>query len=242
MNIQEDNKRYVAHFDILGFKSATLRNPDEAWGALSDLRGCMDKALGTAISISSLNQKISDRIMAYIFSDTVLIFTLSDTLADFAAMLTLNSHFFADALVKRIPLRGGIAYGDFFYNPHLHLFCGIPFVNAYALGEEAQWSGIIVDDAVAEHYATKYNTLNLTSDGKPVIVQYDVPMKSNEIKRSWVINWPIIFMPRFTKRPPISLNDYYAAFESLFGPYDNLCQSVKAKYENTVNFINSSLT
>ena len=32
MNNKRKDKRYVAHFDMLGFKNATLRNPDEAWG------------------------------------------------------------------------------------------------------------------------------------------------------------------------------------------------------------------
>ncbi len=40
--MSRNNKRYVAHFDILGFKSATLRNQDESWGALCDLHSCMD--------------------------------------------------------------------------------------------------------------------------------------------------------------------------------------------------------
>lgn len=241
MHKQKNNKRYVAHFDMLGFKSATLRNPDEAWGALSDLRACMDKILKSDINILATNEVIENRIRAYIFSDSILIFTLGDEPKDFVAILVLTSQFFANALGKCIPLRGGISYGDFYFNTDLHLFCGVPFVKAYTIGEEAQWSGIIVDDIVAEHYQN-YINLNLTSGGRPVIIQWDVPIKSNIKKKSWVINWAAIYSPRFKKRVPISVQDFYEAFVSLFGPYDDLKENIKVKYENTVEFINSNLS
>jgi hypothetical protein len=240
MNNQRSHKRYVAHFDILGFKSATLRNPDEAWGALSDLRACMDGILKLPIEVLSLNEVISNQIKAYIFSDSILIFSLSDEPRDFAAMLVLTSQFFADALAKCLPLRGGISYGDFFVNPDLHLFCGIPFVKAYSIGEKAQWFGIVVDDVIVEHYQ-KHSGLNLMSDGRPILIKYDVPVKSDDKKKSWVVNWPAIFKLSFKKKPPILVGDFYKAFESLFGPYEDLQHSVKAKYENTVEFINSNL-
>lgn len=238
MDNQNENKRYVAHFDMLGFKSATLRNPDEAWGALSDLRACMDGILKSHIEVLSTKEIISDRIRAYIFSDSILIFTFRDKPIDLISMLVLTSELFKDSLHACVPLRGGISYGDFFFNLELHLFCGIPFVNAYKIGEMAQWSGIIVDDSVAEHY---HRNLNLMSYSSPIIIRWDVPIKPNGKKKSWVVNWPVIFRHNFKKKPPISVQDYYKAFEKLFGPYASLPADVKAKYENTVDFVNSNL-
>jgi hypothetical protein len=204
MNNQEKYKRYVAHFDMLGFKSATLRNPDEAWGALGDLRACMDKILKLHIKVLSANEIISNRIKAYIFSDTILIFTLRDEPKDLISMLVLTSQLFANALHFCIPLRGGISYGNFFFNSDLHLFCGVPFVKAYEIGEMAQWSGIVVDESVAEHYYKNLKNV-LTSYGSPTIIQWDVPIKSNSAKKSWVVNWPVIFRGNFKKNPPISV-------------------------------------
>jgi len=238
MNDQNKNKRYVAHFDMLGFKSATLRNPDEAWGALCDLRDCMDRMLELHIAVLSPKEIILDRIKAYIFSDSILIFTLRDEPKDLISMLILTSQFFADSLHFCVPLRGGISYGDFFFNLNLDLFCGIPFVKAYEIGERAQWSGIVVDDDVAEHY---HKNLNLTSGKVPIIIQWDVPIKQNRKEKSWVVNWPVIFSHNFNKKPPISVQDYYKAFEKLFGPYASLPADVKAKYENTIDFVNSNL-
>lgn len=239
MHNQENNKRYVAHFDMLGFKSATLRNPDEAWGALSDLRACMDKIQSSHIEVLSTNEIISDRIYAHIFSDSLLIFTLSDEPKDLLSIVFLTSHLFGDALVKCIPLRGGISYGDFFFNPKLHLFCGVPFVRAYEIGERAQWAGIVLDDCVGKHYQ---NNSHMPGYDSQKVIKWNVPTKSNGKRNSWVINWPAIFAPRFQKKPPISVQDFYKAFESLFGPYDDLRQDIKTKYENTIEFVNSNLT
>ncbi|PIS26298.1 MAG: hypothetical protein COT45_00970 [bacterium (Candidatus Stahlbacteria) CG08_land_8_20_14_0_20_40_26] len=238
MDNQEKYKRYVAHFDMLGFKNATLRNPDEAWKALSSLRACMDRVLELHIKVLSTNEIISNRIKAYIFSDSILIFTLRDEPKDLISMLVLTSQIFADSLHACIPLRGGISYGDFFFNLDLHLFCGTPFVKAYEIGEMVQWSGIVVDKAVAEHY--QKNPFP-KSRGSPIIIQWDVPVKPYGKKKFWVVNWSVIFRRNFKKELPISVQDYYEAFKSLFGPYENLPADVKAKYENTVNFINSNL-
>jgi len=237
-------KRYVAHFDMLGFKSATCRNPDEAWGALSDLRKCMDQMLNKHIEIISTNTRIKDRILSYIFSDSILIFTLSETPEDFASILVLTSDLFSCSLKNCIPLRGGISFGDFFFNDKLHLFCGIPFVRAYELSEMAQWSGIVVDDIVYANYGSldSASINSLKSDGSPPIIKWDVSLKGNGKKSCWVVNWPYIYRKSFKKTPPISIADYYEAFESLFGPYSDLAIDVKTKYENTVEFINSSLS
>lgn len=239
MDNQRKDKRYVAHFDMLGFKSATLRSPTEAWGALSDLRASMDRMLNLHIKILSTDEVISNRIKAYIFSDSILIFSLSDGPQDLISILTLTSELFSGALHSCIPLRGGIAYGDFFFNPDLQLFCGIPFVKAHELSEISQWSGIIVDDSMAEHYHKNIDIM--PSSTGPIIIQWDVPIKNNNKKQFWVVNWPDIFRKNFTKKPPISVLDYYEGFKSLFGPYEELSADVKIKYVNTVDFINSNL-
>lgn len=239
MNGLDKDKRYVAHFDMLGFKSATLRNPVKAWGALSDLRACMDKMLNSYIQVLSPNEIILDRIKAFIFSDSILIFTLRNEPKDLISLLVLTSQFFADSLHVCIPLRGGISYGDFFFNLELNLFCGIPFVKAHQISEIAQWSGIIVDDSIAEYYHKELG--HLTFYNKSNIIEWDVPIKPHGKKKQWVVNWPVVFKSNFKREPPISVQDYYEVFKSLFGPYQDLPNEVKIKYENTVDFINSNL-
>lgn len=229
--------RYVAFFDMLGFKSAVLRNQDEAWGALSDLRFCMDKILNKPIEIQRPRNLIRDRIYAKIFSDSVVIFSLSNKPEDLWSIIVLCSEFFKDALHACIPLRGGISYGSFFFNNELDLYCGTPLIDAYYIGEAAQWSGITIHEEVAGHW-TKNN--GFTSGGQLALVRWDVPLKDDITNETWVMNWPGVFKANFKKHAPITVQDYYAPFERLFGGFEGLPENVKSKYANTVSFINHS--
>lgn len=242
MDYPQKRRCYVAHFDMLGFKGAINRNPDVAWVALNNLKECMEKILSKDIEVTATKEIIGDRVVPDIFSDTILIFTSGDEPIDLISILVLTSELYKDALSKCVPLRGGISYGDFFVSPDLKICCGIPFVRAYELGEMAQWTGIVLDDIVADHYNNLDDpNLNLMVEDKPTIIQWDVPTKLNGMKKLWVIAWPLVYKNNFTVDLPITVQDYYQAFEPLFGPYVELPDNVKAIYENSVYFINTML-
>jgi len=235
-----NHNRYVAHFDMLGFKNAVIRNPNEAWGALSDFNQCMEELLNSTVIISSFNKSISDRIQTKIFSDTVLIHSLSDETDDLISIIVLISRFFFNSLKKCVPIRGAITYGEFFFNPHKNLYLGIPWIKAHEMGESAQWNGIIVQDEVANRF--KNLPANIF-EAKDMIIKWDVIFKkSNKLSKENVnvINWPAM-VKNYNFRIPIKVTDYYQAFESLFGPYDNLSDDIKNKYINTTDFINANL-
>jgi len=231
--MQKNHKRFVAHFDMLGMKQAVLRNSKEAWGALCDINEANKRIYKLTININNSNQIIENRVHTFFFSDTVIIFTLSDEPEDLYAILILSSEFFSNSLHRCIPLRGGIAHGDFLFNLEENIFLGEPLVRAYSLGESSQFMGIILDDFTAT-MAERYPDLGQN------IIQWDVPQKNEGRKRQYVLNWPKIFRNNFIVRP-ITVVTFYEAFEPLFGSYCELPESAKIKYENTVIFINSML-
>lgn len=233
--------RYVAYFDMLGLKTATIRDPAKAWKALVGLRSCMDEILKLSVEVTSKKVILIDRIKAFILADSVLIFTGEDTIYDLSAMLTLTSELFSKALHKCVPLRGAITHGEFFYNLDLKLFGGIPFVRAYELERKAQWSGIVVDDCVYDHYGKWINDMPKGMDGSSLIVSWDIPLKSNVNEKGMCLDWVKPHKANFTKKPPISVEDYYSGFIDLFGDYDQLKPDDQLKYKNTVEFVNHSL-
>ena len=233
------HRRYVAHFDMLGFKSATLRNSSLAWNALRNLRLCMDRMPTYTLQHMKPKRVISRRLETRIFSDTILVFTLGDEDDDLTAMLLLTSQLFSDALARCIPLRGGISHGDFFVDSDLQLYCGVPFVKAYELGERAQWYGITLDQIVAERFLSHPGGPLTTGKNIPTIIQWNVPLKVGGSRTSWVVNWPVIFREGFSKHPPLSVEEYYEPFELFLGPYRSLASDAKAKHENTAAFINA---
>lgn len=56
-----------------------------------------------------------------------------------------------------------------------------------------------------------------------------------------VLAWPRSHRGNFRVEPPISLDQCYEAFEQLSGPLSGLSLTVRAKYENTVAFVNAML-
>jgi len=230
--MKQSHKRFVAHFDMLGMKRAVFRNDNEAWGALCDINEAKKRIYRISIKIKNNDKIIEDRVRTFFFSDTVIVFTLSDEPEDLYAILILSSELFSNSLHRCVPLRGGLAHGEFYFNLDEGLFLGKPLVKAYGIGECAQWIGIVVDQYIAE-MAMLY----------PIgdeIIQWNVPQKENNLKMEFVLNWPLIFRNNFTIMP-VTIDAFYEAFIPLFGPYCDLPESAKIKYENTVKFINSVL-
>ncbi|MBC8466436.1 MAG: hypothetical protein H8D55_01240 [Deltaproteobacteria bacterium] len=230
--MKESHNRFVAHFDMLGMKQAVLRNVEEAWGALSDINEARKRIYKISFEIKDRRRIVADRVRTFFFSDTVIIFTKSDEPEDLYAILILSSELFSNSLHRCVPLRGGIAHGEFFFNLKESLFLGKPLIRAYKIGECAQWIGIVVDQFVAE----KAKLYQIDQE----IIEWDVPEKDNGIKEEFVLNWPWIFRNNFTLKP-VTVDSFYEAFEPLFGPYHDLRESDKTKYRNTVTFINFAL-
>jgi len=227
-------ERFVAHFDMLGMMAATLRNEDEAWGALSDINAAKEKTENLTITVGTTKQEvvIKDRLETFIFSDTIVIFSHSDEDQDLFAMLNFSSELFNNSLQNCVPLRGGIAHGNFFFDFNKNLFLGKALVCAYALGEEAQWYGITVDKEVFKRAKIPFQT----TEREPGIIEWEVPLKSGKQEKRYVVNWPSMFKNNFTKKIE-SAEEFYSPFKRLFGEFKDLKEYDRKKHENTFKFI-----
>lgn len=116
------------------------------------------------------------------------------------------------------------------------MYAGPALIEAYRVGESAQWLGISLADSVREQALG----LNMKSGQSNVVVEWPVPTKDGLQNRS-VINWPAVVAHDFNVKPPITVQQFYKAFESTFGFFERLPLNVQAKYENTVRFVNDRL-
>jgi len=233
--VTTSHTRFVAHLDILGMASIVDRDPEEAWSMLSALVDARDASTNVSIEFQSLGKLIHvpDHVKAITFSDTIFLFTHGITDADLRALIVSVSQIFCSALFNRVPVRVGIAKGELFVNFERSMYAGPALIEAYHVGESAQWLGIVFSPKSAEDA----KTLGLTSGKSNVVVNWEVPTKQAIEERS-VINWPAIMASQLKVAPPFATEDFYEIFRPTFGPFSDLPQDVRIKYENTVTFFN----
>ena len=220
---------------MLGMSRAIKRNPDEAWGALSDLR-MAEKEIDEKYKIRypETGEIVDGRLIKVQFSDSIILFTISNQPQDLYAILFKAYLIFCSALQNCVPMRGGISHGEFFFNPQLNMFLGSPLINAHNIGEQCQWLGIVVDDAVFQN-----KDCLPKHEGQSLLVKYAVPLNNGKLGNMNVVNWPVMFKP--TVDLPLAVRQYYEPFERLFGPFESQEKKDQIKYKTTVDFINDSL-
>ena len=222
---------------MLGFKQAVKRNQNKAWSCISEMERSMHEVLSLKIKDTLNNYIINDRVHSFIFSDSIVLFTQSNECIDLIAILILSTELFGRSVKYCIPLRGGISYGDFYFNETI--FCGLPLVNAYEIGECIQWSGVRLDPIIVQHLnVCKKENIDFFSSN---ILPWKGKLKNKTTIDIHTINWPKIFRNNWTKEPPIEVEEYYKAFEGMFGDFNSLEENIQQKYINTVEFINQSL-
>jgi len=232
--------RFVAHVDMLGMSTLTVNDPHRAWAALSRFAQARNDILQIAFTIVPTGETVhlSQRLAVLTFSDTVLAFSQSDELADLHAILILASELLCRSMSYSIPVRAGIAHGPFVFNLDEQLFAGPPLVEAYHLGESAQWLGVVLDETTAR----RARAIPHQSDrGRALVVEWDVSVKSSGTIRRQVLSWPESHRGNFQVNLPISASTFYKPFEHISGPWSSLPLTTCAKYESTVAFINAQL-
>jgi hypothetical protein len=233
-----EDERYVAHLDILGMSAIVERNFELAWKNLSALVEVRDRVLSYELEFTDLGGRLpaSDYVQMVTFSDTIVLYTEDGAQHSYLALLVLINEIFHKALCSCIPIRAGIAFGKFYVNTKKSMFAGPALIEAYRVGEEAQWLGI----ALADSLRASQHRLMFAKQGKSLFADWDVPIKAG-VKNRKVLNWPFAYQDDLTASPPISVSQFYQAFESTFGAFEQLEASVQQKYVNTVHFMNSML-
>jgi hypothetical protein len=231
------DNRFVAHFDMLGMSALTRRDPDLAWSKLSALSMARQERISLGIERLDTKEYIRDQVLSFTFSDTIVLFSKSDAENDSMAMTIVATELFTRALYYCVPLRGGIAHGRFAFNLDQNLFSGPALLDAYRLGESSQWLGISVDEKVAGEVSRL--SIGTSTRGKAMIVNWEVPCKDKTVEKRRVINWLESHRNAYTGPCPVNAETFYKPFSELFGPFDQLGDSVRLKYESTAAFLNA---
>ncbi len=168
--MNKNNNRYVAHLDILGMSSIVTKNADNAWCLLSDLVAVRDQTNEDAIEFLDDGKVIpfSEIIQMVTFSDTIVLFTKSDSDLELRCMIILITEMFHKAMCRCVPVRVGLSFGKFYFNLDKSMYAGPALIEAYHVGEAAQWLGIVFSESVQD----KATALNMMSGSCKIVVEW----------------------------------------------------------------------
>ena len=182
-------ERYVAFFDILGFKNMVYREPhDEIYFKLhrfiKKVEGLRDSENFLLFNAQNTNFDIDKGIvMPVVFSDSIVLISNSDSIHCFNKILFASSMILAQSLSNNIPIKGAIAFGLFTSNFHNSLFFGRPLIDAYILTSELHFLGAALHHSI-EQNVSKYD-LDLADD---FLFNGDIPLKKGHVQH-YYIDW-----------------------------------------------------
>ena len=232
---------FIAYFDILGFKQ--MVNNTTAEELLRVINGFTFASQG---SISEGKLFIRDdksvvydirksNIRCAHISDSIIFWSKSNTEGDFVDMIKLCQSFLLSTLLRSIPVRGCLTYGELFSkfdrieDYYSSLLFGKGLVSAYTNAETLEFVGCVVDNSI--------NDVIFVEDLEKVkgcLFQIsDIPHKEGIIIDAKLI---VKVKPNMNK---IVLENLSDCLKSSFTHYqkmefNDLAKEIRAKYNNTI--------
>lgn len=214
------------------------RDPQRAWQVLSGLAVVRDHVGSLALDQIEFarTEALGERVMAVMFSDTIVLFTKSESDDDLQAILIATGELLHKAMLNLVPVRAGLACGQFFFNIQESMYAGPALIDAYELGEDAQWLGVVTSKEVYEQAIRA----GIKSGNSDIVINAEIPTKSGWYS-GYAMNWVAPIRNDFKVPPPITVDLFYSQFEHAFGPLSELPEKERQKYVNTTHFINVRL-
>jgi hypothetical protein len=192
MSFPETADRFVAYFDIMGFKDMAYRNGHEKISQiiddLSDTRDLLhdlEKTLNDTLTTSDRKSKITritpdaTKIKTALFSDSILLISKSDSIDDANRIIAYSTIPLNMMFSKKIPIKGSLAHGKFTANNEKSKFYGMPLIDAYQLSEEMHFYGALLHHSFEKKLHELDHKLTLIKNKK-------IPMKSGKITHKFI--------------------------------------------------------
>jgi len=197
VNYQSISKRTVAFFDILGFKALVKKYPiDELakkYKMLIDQTEGLNRPLIKDENILSLfpnHPKNRPWCIKYLFSDAIILISENSDGVSCLKLLVYGWRLSQLCIVHKMPLRGGISYGDIYIDPHRNIVLGRALIDAYELEKKQNWIGIAIDKSVEKAFPNLFKIIKDPSNVfNPLFLKYDVPFKDCSTKKLHTLNW-----------------------------------------------------
>lgn len=193
MKFLETTERFIAYFDIMGFKDLIYRSDHSV---VSNLMNAVSDTVSTIRYREDESLKKDARgkkkdfdkgiVLPTLFSDSVLFISRSNTIFDARKVAYAASFFLYHMFSACVPVKGALAYGMFTADFKASKFFGRPLVDAYLLTEETYFYGAVLHHSFEKYmHDNKYEELPGT-----ILIHKPVHMKSGLVTHSF-IDWRV---------------------------------------------------
>lgn len=214
---------WIAHFDILGFKSI-IEYEDQSF-KLGLLKGQLDDIINKLEKDIEANRK---HVEFQHYADTFLIFSKTEDVIDYPPFLLICKKFIDNCIDARLPVRGAISYGELIFGHDKKVWIGKAFLESYVYGEDQNWIGLILTPSASKQLIS--NNLDPLRHG---FINQDIPM------RKFSIFEDKIYAYRFING---STNYECPLLPVLNEMLQQAPQKEKVKFVNTIKFIEKHYT
>jgi hypothetical protein len=128
------------------------------------------------------------QLRVFSFSDTFILSSQDDSVSGFFQIIVGTALFSTYLFAAGLPVRGAITCGEAEYIPGTAHLVGRAVIRAARLEKQQDWFGVLLDPEILTEERRQILSLPFV---KPLVVDYDVPLKESAEMRNpcTVINW-----------------------------------------------------
>ena len=192
-----ESRRTVAFFDILGFRQAVLTTP------LSELSDKYERRIaeadkmnyreGLSLDTPSLFPEHPPNVpwcQRFVFSDSIILVSIDDHAVSALKLLVYAWRLSQTFIAFKMPLRGGIAFGEAYSNPLTNVCLGRALTTAYDLERSQAWIGVAIHQSVTDTFPEIFSLGDLNRGLlDDVFLHYPVPLKGGSSQHLRTLNW-----------------------------------------------------
>ena len=226
------SKRWVAYFDILGFKE--LVNKASFYANPNIVMKIFERAFQETSKELKPLETVGDKISQLYFSDTFVFYTEDDSGGSYKWIQSVAKNFIRGCLDGNpfIPLRGAITCGELHVEKDRNIFFGKAFIEAHEIAEVQDWIGLVLTKT-AEERISQYDPC--IHPARHHFLMSDIPVR---LKPSGKISTLKYFAYSFHAEKL----DQTTRIRTLEREMKQLDENIKRKYRNTIHHIKSIAT
>ncbi len=246
-----EKERYIAFFDILGFKE--LVNSADTEFLVSRMREFED-IIKLSSTIPGFKPNQEKRMLNFVqFSDSIVFYTEGLQDYEFSRLVFVSKMVLYFSLIRGLPLRGCISHGEFYIEGNL--FFGKALIQAYEKGESQDWAGGFISEETIQYINNRYpKTIDFLTK-KGFLIEHKVPFKNTNEDLKYAINWSNLDFDQeelqIKREGQVAagfmLRDIHKAYiqegrngDIVLLDYSSYRDDVKKKINNTINFYNKA--